>query len=78
MGPIGIDVESGKTYYWCSCGRSTTQPFCSGAHRGSGLEPVEFVATRSGQVFFCTCKRSAKGPLCDGTHKMLLPSSVSS
>jgi CDGSH-type Zn-finger protein len=77
MGPIGINVEAGKTYYWCSCGRSTTQPFCNGAHRGSGLAPVEYVATRSGQVFFCTCKRSAKGPLCDGTHKML-PSSVSS
>jgi len=74
MGPIGINVEAGKTYYWCSCGRSTTQPFCSGAHRGSAQTPVDYLAARSGQVFFCTCKRSAKAPLCDGTHKTPPPS----
>ena len=25
-----VDVQEGKTYYWCSCGRSTKQPFCDG------------------------------------------------
>jgi CDGSH-type Zn-finger protein len=78
MGPIAVDVEAGKTYYWCSCGRSTTQPFCSGAHQGSALGPVEYVATRSARVYFCTCKRSAKGPLCDGTHKLLPPGTLPS
>jgi CDGSH iron-sulfur domain-containing protein 3 len=32
-GPTAVDVEAGKTYYWCSCGRSSTQPFCSGTHQ---------------------------------------------
>jgi CDGSH iron-sulfur domain-containing protein 3 len=70
-GPIAVDVEAGKTYYWCSCGRSTTQPFCNGAHQGSGFEPMSYVAQRSMKVYFCSCKRSAKAPLCDGSHKSL-------
>lgn len=68
---MAVDVEAGTTYYWCSCGRSAAQPFCSDAHSGSGFEPVAYVAQRTGRVYFCSCKRSAKGPLCDGTHKTL-------
>ena len=26
--PIAYEVEAGKTYRWCSCGASKTQPFC--------------------------------------------------
>jgi CDGSH-type Zn-finger protein len=70
-GPIAVDVEAGKTYFWCSCGLSTTQPFCSGAHQGSGFTPLAYVAERTGRVYFCACKHSAKAPLCDGTHKTL-------
>jgi CDGSH-type Zn-finger protein len=72
-GPIAVQVEAGKTYFWCSCGRSSTQPFCSGAHQGSSFEPIEYVAQRTALVYFCTCKHSAKAPLCDGTHKTLAP-----
>lgn len=25
--PYVVDVEEGKKYYWCSCGKSSTQPF---------------------------------------------------
>jgi CDGSH-type Zn-finger protein len=31
--PILVPVEAGKTYYWCSCGKSASQPFCDGAHK---------------------------------------------
>ena len=31
-GPIAIEVEKGKSYYWCACGRSKKQPFCDGSH----------------------------------------------
>ncbi len=30
--PIMIEVEAGKSYWWCACGRSQTQPFCDGSH----------------------------------------------
>ena len=29
---IAVDVEEGKSYYWCSCGKSSNQPFCDGSH----------------------------------------------
>ena len=31
--PIRVDVEAGKSYWWCACGRSQTQPFCDGSHK---------------------------------------------
>ncbi len=67
--PYGIDVESGKTYFWCACGKSANQPFCDGSHQGTDFVPVKYEATTSNQVYFCGCKLSKNQPLCDGTHK---------
>ena len=25
--PYGVNVEAGKRYFWCACGRSANQPF---------------------------------------------------
>jgi CDGSH-type Zn-finger protein len=68
MDPIAIDVEAGKTYWWCSCGRSASQPFCDGTHKGSGYAPLKYTATESGRLWFCACKQTASPPLCDGSH----------
>jgi CDGSH-type Zn-finger protein len=32
--PYPVDVEAGKTYYWCACGQSKKQPFCDGSQQG--------------------------------------------
>lgn len=69
-GPYVVDVEAGS-YYWCSCGRSTNQPFCDGSHKGTEFTPTKVVVTESKKVGFCGCKHSAKGALCDGSHKDL-------
>ena len=69
--PIGVDVEAGKTYYWCSCGKSAKQPFCDGSHKGSEFTPLAYKAEASAKVWFCACKQTNKAPLCDGTHKTL-------
>ena len=69
--PIAVDVEEGKTYYWCSCGKSATQPFCDGAHKGSEFAPKAFTAEKTETVYFCACKHSKNGALCDGSHKSL-------
>jgi CDGSH-type Zn-finger protein len=68
-GPFGIAVESGKTYFWCSCGKSSKQPFCDGSHKGSEFSPVKYTAESDTKLFFCGCKATANQPLCDGSHK---------
>ncbi len=67
--PYGVDVESGKSYFWCSCGQSKKQPFCDGSHSGTSFAPVKYEATESKKVFFCGCKATKNQPLCDGSHK---------
>lgn len=69
--PYAVEVEAGKSYFWCACGQSSKQPFCDGSHKGSGFSPVKWEASESRTVFFCGCKHSASQPLCDGTHKQL-------
>lgn len=66
--PFAIEVEAGKAYYWCSCGRSAKQPFCDGSHSGSSFTPVKYDTTESRTVYFCGCKATGKAPLCDGSH----------
>ena len=69
--PYAVEVEAGKSYFWCACGQSKKQPFCDGSHKGSGFSPVKWEAPESKAVYFCGCKHSASQPLCDGTHKKL-------
>ena len=66
--PYAVDVEQGKHYWWCSCGKSSKQPFCDGSHKDTAFSPVKYEAQTSKTVFFCGCKASAKSPLCDGSH----------
>ena len=69
--PFAVEVEAGKTYWWCACGKSQDQPFCDGSHKGSDITPVEFKAEVSQTVYFCGCKHSHNGAMCDGSHKKL-------
>ena len=69
--PFGVDVEAGKTYWWCACGKSGKQPFCDGSHKGGEFSPVQYTASATEKVWLCGCKQTSKRPLCDGTHKSL-------
>ncbi len=69
--PYPVEVEAGKNYFWCACGKSSTQPFCDGSHKDTGINPVKYTADETKRVFFCGCKRSAATPLCDGSHSGL-------
>ena len=69
--PVTVEVEAGKSYWWCACGLSKRQPFCDGSHKVTNFTPVEFKPTTSEKIWFCASKRSAKKPMCDGSHKRL-------
>lgn len=70
-GPFAVEVEAGKSYFWCACGRSANQPFCDGSHKDTGFSPIKWQAEKAKTVYFCGCKNSANKPLCDGTHNKI-------
>lgn len=69
--PIAIEVEEGKSYFWCTCGQSSKQPFCDGSHKDTGFSPLKWTAEEDGKKFFCACKQTGKDPFCDGSHSRL-------
>ncbi len=68
---IIIELEKGKNYLWCACGKSKCQPFCDGSHHGSKFKPVLFEAKRNGKVKLCNCKITKNPPFCDNSHEAL-------
>lgn len=66
--PLPVEVEAGKTYFWCTCGRSAKQPFCDGSHQPTAFTPMAWTAPETKRVFFCACKATKGQPLCDGSH----------
>ena len=69
--PYPVDVVADQKYAWCACGRSSTQPYCDGAHKEVGMRPTVFTATETKKVFLCGCKATSNAPFCDGRHKSL-------
>ncbi len=69
--PFKLEIEAGRKYWGCACGRSKKQPICDGSHSGTGITPIIYEAKQDKTVWFCGCKASAKKPLCDGTHGSL-------
>jgi CDGSH-type Zn-finger protein len=72
--PTAVKVEKGKTYAWCTCGLSATNPFCDGSHKTIEDVPfksLKFTAEEDGEVWLCNCKHTKHAPFCDGSHKEL-------
>jgi len=68
--PIALELEPGE-YWWCTCGRSKNQPFCDGAHAGTGIEPLKMTVREKGSYYLCACKQTANPPFCDGAHDLI-------
>lgn len=69
--PALVDLEKGKTYYWCQCGRSKNQPFCDGSHQSTDITPLAFTAEETKRAALCQCKSTGSAPFCDGSHMKL-------
>ncbi len=57
-----------KNYFWCSCGKSSNQPYCDGSHKGTEFSPVKTSITKEGKNAWCGCKQTKNPPFCDGSH----------
>lgn len=69
--PKMAELEAGKNYAWCSCGKSENQPFCNGAHKGGSFSPLVFKLEEPKKAGMCMCKATKNPPYCDGSHKGL-------
>ena len=69
--PYPVQLEAGKTYFWCACGLSAKQPFCDGSHKSTAFTPLPYKAQASGEAYLCGCKQTGSPALCDGTHNSL-------
>ena len=66
-----LEVQKGKSYRWCACGRSKEQPLCDNSHSNTGIKPIRFTAEESETIYLCGCKRSSDKPFCDMTHEKI-------
>ncbi len=74
--PVKVQLEEGQDYYFCTCGRSSKQPFCDGSHKGTTFTPKKFTAETTDEAWLCACKHSNNLPFCDGTHKQFTSDQV--
>lgn len=69
--PYRVFLEPGKTYRYCTCGLSKTQPYCDNSHIGTEFKPISFsVDVNQTYWYLCGCKHNQPraGPFCDGSH----------
>jgi CDGSH-type Zn-finger protein len=69
--PVMVELVVGKSNAWCACGKSANQPWCDGAHKGSGMAPTIFKSEQSKKAAMCMCKQTKNPPYCDGSHMNL-------
>jgi len=74
--PKKVELEKGKEYHFCACGRSKNQPFCDGSHVSTSFKPKAFTADTDGEAYLCACKQTGNAPFCDGSHKQFTSADV--
>ncbi len=70
--PILVDLKENETYFWCTCGKSSSSPFCNGAHVGTNFIPLVFTSKKTEKSHLCACNHTKTPPFCDGSHLKLV------
>ncbi|KAI8617745.1 hypothetical protein BC830DRAFT_1062175, partial [Chytriomyces sp. MP71] len=72
------NLPHGKSFLWCTCGLSKTQPWCDQSHRGTQFKPLHWKVSGTrkdggAQTLYsiCACKYTSDPPFCDATHTSL-------
>ncbi|MDX1809909.1 MAG: CDGSH iron-sulfur domain-containing protein [Sulfurospirillaceae bacterium] len=68
IGPVRIELEADKDYFFCTCKRGEKGVFCNGNHKGSKFTPKKFQVEKSKSYQLCSCQKSSRLPFCDGRH----------
>lgn len=74
--PSKVNFSKNQEYYFCTCGRSKSQPFCDGSHAGTKFKPKVIVSDKEEEAYLCACKHTNNSPYCDGTHKKFKASAI--
>lgn len=70
--PYKVELKAGENYLFCTCGKSTIQPFCDRkSHKTTEFLPKRFSVEKDGSYTLCGCKHTSGQPFCDGTHNKL-------
>lgn len=67
--PIEVTLKKDEKYYWCTCGKTSLEPFCDKSHCGTEYTPLEFTVEKDRRAFLCACKKTKNPPFCDGSHE---------
>jgi len=66
--PVRTYLKKGKTYYFCTCGKSEDGVLCDGSHKGTTFTPTEFTVKKTDGYYLCKCKKCYNGIFCDSNH----------
>lgn len=69
--PVEVNLVAGEEIWFCTCGKSESQPFCDGSHKGTGFTPMGHTPQLTGPAWLCQCKHTSTPPFCDGSHKKI-------
>ena len=67
-GPVKVELEADKEYYFCNCAKSKDKVLCDGSHEGTEFTPSSFKVEESGSHYLCGSKKSKNIIFCDGSH----------
>ncbi len=74
--PVAVELKKGEESYFCTCGRSSGQPFCDGSHSVTDFKPKAFTPDKDDEAYLCQCKHTKNPPYCDGSHKEFSPEQI--